>query len=361
MPAQRDPSSLALALSGGGARAAYQVGVLAGIAEQARVSPSFPIITGVSAGAINAAALAAHSQRPFEQSVAMLEQAWLGMSTSSVFRTGPFSVLRTGLKSLGMLLSGRLQARGLLDSRPLRRTLSNYFTREDIEANLDAGCLTALALSSTSYPTGRTVTFVHGGRNVPMWTRAGRVAQREAITVDHVLASCALPILFPAVRVGQEYLGDGSLRQLTPLAPAVHLGAGRLLAVSVRYPRSPDEEARRQVTGYPPAAQVLGMLFNAVFLDALEHDAERLQRINDWLGQLPAGGPRPSGLRPIELVVLRPSQDLGRLAADLEHCLPGPLRYLVRSLGTGHSAPDLLSFILFERPYIEPTHYTKVN
>jgi NTE family protein len=156
------------------------------------------------------------------------------------------------------------------------------------------------------------------------------------------------------VAIGDEYYGDGSLRQTTPLAPAIHLGAGGLLAISVRHRRKLEEEAERQVVGYPPAAQVLGMLFNAVFLDALEADAERLERVNRSLAGLPPGVRHPEGLRPVRLVVVRPSRDLGRMASGLERSLPGALRWLVRALGTrGLAAPDLLSYLLFERAYVE--------
>jgi len=349
---------LALVLSGGGARAAYQVGVLAGIAERCGDSLSFPIVTGVSAGAINAAALASNCHLPPAELVSQLEQAWLRMSTRKVFRAGLPALATTALRVAGMVLGGgrlrKLEARGLLDTEPLRRTLGERFSSEGIEANLRSGKLDALALSTTSYSTGRTITFVHAKDEVPTWRRAGRAAIRDRITVDHVLASCALPVVFPAVAIGDEYHGDGSLRQLTPLSPAIHLGAESILAVSVRHRPGLNEESEQRVVGYPPAAQIVGMLFNAVFLDALEADAERVARVNRSLRVLASGTAHPDGLRPVRLAVVRPSRDLGQMAKGLEHHLPGSLRLLVRSLGTrGMRAPDLLSYLLFERPYLE--------
>ena len=348
---------LALVLSGGGARAAYQVGVLSGIAERAGSDTSFPIVTGVSAGAINAAGLAS-AQGSFGQAVSTLERAWLGMSIGTVFHSGFFALLRSSFKWACVLATGGsvpgFKVRGVLDTRPLRETLSHFVKSEGIEANLSSGKLRALALSATSYATGRTVTFVHGARDVPTWERAGRIAMQTRISVDHVLASSALPILFPAVAVGDQFLGDGSIRQTAPLAPAIHLGARRLLAIALRYGRSVQQDSEPQLIGYPPPAQVLGMLMSAVFLDALEADAERLQRINRSLALLAPDRPHPEGLHPLQLVVLRPSKDLGKLAADLGQHLPGALKYLVRGLGSPRlKSQDLLSYLLFERPYIE--------
>jgi NTE family protein len=349
---------LALVLPGGGARAAYQVGVLAGIADKSGDNLSFPIVTGVSAGAINAAALAANCQLPPAELVSLMEQAWLRMSTRKVFRAGLPALATTAMRVAGMVLGGgrlrKLEARGLLDTKPLRHTLAEQFTTEGIDGNLRSGRLRALALSTTSYSTGRTITFVHGQDDVPTWRRAGRVTIRDRITADHVLASCALPIVFPAIAIGDEYHGDGSLRQLTPLSPAIHLGAESILAISVRYRPGLNEEGERSVVGYPPAAQIVGTLFNAVFLDALEADAERVARVNRSLRTLARGTEHPEGLRPVRLGVVRPSRDLGQMAKGLEHHLPGSLRLLVQSLGTrGMSAPDLLSYLLFERPYVE--------
>lgn len=168
------------------------------------------------------------------------------------------------------------------------------------------------------------------------------------------MASCALPLIFPAIPVGDAYFGDGSIRQAAPLAPAIHLGAGRILAIAVRNKRNLEEEAQSQIVGYPPPAQIVGMLFNAVFVDALDHDCERLERTNRTIAALPEGSRHPDGLRAIEHVVLRPSRNLGALSADLVHHLPRALRLVVLGMGASKlRSPDLLSYLLFEKPYIE--------
>lgn len=348
--------SLALVLPGGGARAAYQVGVLRRIAERSGDDSRFPIVTGVSAGAINAAVLAANYELGPLQAVELVSRAWRGMSTRKVFRTGLTAIGGSGLRLLAMALAGghhkALESRGLFDTSPLRRTLSAYLGPRRIAANIEAGHLNALALSATNYATGQTVTFVQERSKRERWKRAGRIAEDTRIDVDHVMASCALPLVFPAVEINGSYFGDGSLRQLTPLAPAIHLGARRVLTIGVRRARGNDEVDA--VDGYPPAAQIMGLLLNAIFLDAVEADVERVDRINRTIDSLPASVRHPEGLRRIELAVVRPSQDLGKLAAGLECHLPGALRAVVRALGTrGMRTSDLLSYLLFEPPYID--------
>jgi len=358
-PANSEPNDegyLALVLSGGGARAAYQVGALDGIAQRAGAGLHFPIVTGVSAGAINAACLA--SSATLGSAVSVLQQAWLGMSVNSVFQTGAFSLLLSVLKWGAMMFTaGRtpgFDVRGILDTRPLRRTLSRYIETANIENNLASGRLRALGLSTTSYSTGKTVTFIGSAEDLASWKRADRMSVRSAITVDHVLASSALPLVFPAIAIGDQYFGDGSVRQTAPLAPAIHMGAARLLVLAIRYGRRGEENVDNRISGYPPAAQVLGMLMNSVFLDAVDADVERAERVNRSLALLPGGRAHPEGLRPLTLVVLRPSKDLGMLAADLGHHLPGALRHIFRGLGSsGLQSQDLLSYLLFESPYIE--------
>ncbi|MDA2928527.1 patatin-like phospholipase family protein [Acidobacteria bacterium AH-259-O06] len=354
--AYSESSSFALVLSGGGARGAYQAGVLSAIAERIGAETYFPVITGVSAGAINAVSLASHTGSLVE-ACAALRRGWLSLSPPKVFKADFVSLTGTLLKWLWMLLSGGItpgfQVRGILETEPLRGYLDRVIDPSGIEANLRAGRLRALALSATSYTTGQTITFVHGLPGVPTWERAGRRAVLTKIGLEHVMASSALPLIFPAIQIGDDYYGDGSIRQGAPLAPSIHLGADRLLAISVRYPRSTAEAAEPQMEGYPPPAQVLGMLMNAIFLDALETDSERLERINRTLALLPTGAVPPDLLRPIQLLVVRPSKDLGKLAADFAGQLPRALRILSRGLGAHQSkAPDFLSYLLFERPYI---------
>jgi NTE family protein len=346
---------LALVLPGGGARAAYQVGVLARIAERSGGDARFPIVTGVSAGAINAAVLASNYELEPSAAVELVSRAWRGMSTSKVFRTGAPALAVSALRVLAMALAGghhgRLEARGLFDTSPLRRTLGAYLGPRRIASNIEAGHLSALALSATNYSTGQTVSFVKEGGSRAMWRRAGRLAIDCEVGVEHVMASCALPLIFPAVKVEGAYYGDGSLRHLTPLSPAIHLGASRILAIAVR--RGGGTESDGGPMRYPPTAQIMGQLLNAIFLDAVEADVERVERINRTLEQLPEDKAHAEGLRKIKLAVVRPTRDLGRLAAGMERHLPAPLRFAVRGLGTqGMRSSDLLSYLLFEPPYI---------
>ncbi len=344
-----------LVLSGGGARAAYQVGVLAYIAEKAP-EVRFPIIVGVSAGAINAAFLAGGRGAPAEKLEA-LSDLWTNLTVDTIFDTNLGFFGLTGarwawtLGGAGTSLGPRVKS--LLDTTPLRQFLTAQLKVEQIEANVAAGSLRALALTATRYATGQTVTFVQGAPDIPTWERVRRCGVATKINVEHVMASSALPLIFPAIQVDGEYYGDGSIRQAAPLAPAIHLGADRLLAIATRYRPTLSEVRRRKLRGYPPPAQVLGMLFNTLFLDTLDGDAERLERINRVLAALPPGSPSPNGLRSIDLLVVRPSRDLGTLAEAYKRLLPRSLRLLLRGLGIQRiRSADLLSYLIFEAPHI---------
>ena len=349
---------VALSLTGGGARAAYQVGLLRCLGRHAP-SVRFPILTGVSAGAINTAFLAQHPGSPSEAAAALTD-LWAGLDTRDIFRVDTWSlarnVLRWGLTLVSGGGPGRPSVRGFVDTSPLRRVLERNLptngegTIHGIEANLADGDLTSVALTALKYSTGQTVTWVQGSDMIG-WERPNRLGIHARLTVDHVMASAALPLLFPAARVGDQWYGDGGVRLATPLAPAVHLGADRILAISTRYPRTAREAAEQSTSAYPPPAQVVGTLLNAVFLDAVDQDALRLQRINRLLDR--CGDPTAEDLRPIELLVLRPSVDLGRLAADYEVQLPRGFRFLTRGLGTRETrSPDFLSLLLFDNDYL---------
>lgn len=343
-----------LVLSGGGARAAYQVGVLACVAERA-VDIDFSIITGVSAGAINAAFIAGHQQ---SGSVVLddLSALWRELTVDQVFDTKLGALGLSSVRWLWRLGSGARRVarpRSLFDTRPLRDFLGSALDVEGIDRNVETGRLRALALTATRYSTGQTITFVHGREGIPTWERSRRCATRARITVEHVMASSALPLIFPAVQVEDEYYGDGSIRQAAPLAPAVHLGADRLLAIATRYDATLEEVRQRATATYPAPARIVGLLFNTIFLDTLEQDAERLQRLNDVMQALPFGIPNPAGLRPIRLHVIRPSRDLGLLAARHKSRLPRSVRLMLRGLGaTRVQGADLVSYLVFEEPYI---------
>ncbi len=358
------PGSLALVMGGGGARAAYQVGMLRALA---RRFPELevPILTGVSAGAINAVHLAAHPGN-FAEAVEDLSALWAHLRVENVFRVDSPSLtrnlLRWGLQLVtgGMVRkAGGREMRSLVNTAPLCRYLVGALGVEGpdapipgIQARLENGGLRALAVSTSSYTTGRSVTFVEGRSGLEPWTRPLRRARLDRITVNHIMASAALPLLFPAIRIGEEWYGDGGIRLSAPLSPALHLGAHRILAISTRFPRTEAEELRPQVQGYPPPAQVAGQLLNAIFLDMLDQDAWRVEQTNALLRQLP---PEARGdLRPVAISTLRPSVDLGRLAGEFELELPRFFRFLLRGLGSDRTAsPDLLSFVLFEPGYLQ--------
>lgn len=358
-----DPGELALVMGGGGARAAYQVGMLRALARRVP-DLQIPIITGVSAGAINAVHLAAHPGS-FAEAVHDLSELWAGLRIGDVFRVdSPFlsrNLVRWGLQlvSGGLIRRGGGEMRSLVDTAPLRTFLLralNAGRRSDapiagIRANLESGRLRALAISTSSYTTGRSVTWVEGRDGLEPWERPMRRARLERITVDHILASAALPLIFPAVSIDGEWYGDGGIRLSAPLSPALHLGASRILAISTRFDRTLEEERRPQVEGYPPPAQVAGQLMNAVFLDLLDQDSWRVEQTNALLERVP---PEERGdLRVVDIVTLRPSNDLGKLAADFEIDLPRFFRFLLRGLGTDRTrSPDLLSFVLFEPGYV---------
>jgi NTE family protein len=348
---------LGLVMTGGGARGAYQVGTLRALARHVP-DLRIPIITGVSAGAVNAVHLAAH-HGTFAQAVDELTELWGELTTERVFRSDArhlaWGVFRWG----GRLLSGGMfpapEVRGLLDTTPLHEYLHESMAAIEgeitgIDYNLHRGTLKAIAVSTTSYTTGQNVIFVQG-RDVDLWERPNRKSVQARLRVDHIMASSALPGFFPAVRIGDHWYGDGGIRLIAPLSPALHLGARRILAVSTRFDRTRAQADRPEVMGYPPPAQVLGVLSKAVFLDLIDQDALRLERMNRLLERLPEE--ERDGMHPVRLVVVRPSRDLATLAGEYEPRLPRGFRYLIRGLGSSRTgSPDVLAMMMFQPDYL---------
>ena len=345
---------LAVMLTGGGARAAYQVGLLKGLAEH------FPalrikIIIGASAGAINAIFLAARPG-PLLEKACLLEQMWCELSCDSIYHFDwkAFLPFRAALASILPKKSRftRSRAHALVDTTPLRELVCRILeTRSGraihgIEENIRSGELTALALMTLDYSTGQTVRWVQG-RSFESYEGPNRRTALTRFTVDHVMASAALPFVFPAVRIGNAFHGDGGIRLAAPLSPAVQLGATRIIAMSTGYLRPPEEAPTPVVTGYPPAAQILGQLVNAVFLDGIEEDVARMERMNDLLRKMAPN--ERDGLKPVDLLVLRPSVDLGKLSGEYEKFLPRKVKLLVRALGVKETeSPDFISLLMFE-------------
>lgn len=355
----RSPNeSLALMLGGGGARGAYQAGVLRAIARR-HPGLRLPILTGISAGAVNTTFLAAQAM-PLPEATEQLVRLWLSLTPDQVYNVNPAALLantlRWGMRLVGGGHDRREPTRGMLDTDPLRRFLQRHLPHDGdgampgIAQNLRSGRLDAVALSATSYTTGQSVTWVQG-RDVTLWQRPQRRSELANISVEHVMASSSLPMLFPAVRVGDEWFGDGGVRLTAPLSPALHLGATRILTIATRYSRTRAEADRPLTDGYPPPAQVLSVLYNAIFLDLIDEDIMRLQRVNRLLDDLPAS--EREGMRLVDILVLRPSRDLGKLASEFEPRLPRAFRYLTRGLGTRRTAsPDILSLLMFQHDYL---------
>jgi len=345
---------LGIVLTGGGARAAYQVGFIRCLAKRV---PELhcPIITGVSAGAINAVFLGARTGS-LEDAADELTRLWSGLSPERVFDIQAWKIARTALRwGFGLISgghSGGEAMRGFLDTEPLRRLLEAALEDDEgripgIAANLEAGRLDSLAVTTLKYSTGQTVTWVQG-HEIESWARPQRLGVQTEIRAEHIMASSALPLVFPAQQLDDGWYGDGGVRFLTPLAPAIHLGADRVLAISTRYDRSIQEASRPAVSGYPPPAQIVGTMLNAVFLDAIDQDGQRLERINRLLE-----GRTEGNLKPTRLLILRPSIDLGRLAGEYEERLPKAFRFMTRGLGTRKTdSPDFLSLLMFQSDYL---------
>ncbi len=346
--------------SGGGAPAGDQVGNRRGLATE--ITDVVPRIqTGVSAGGINAAYLAAR-QEPFADKVEDLAAIWSSLRLEQVFRVDLRDLATRMARWGGRLVSGGRHpitpSRSMVDTTPLSQLLGRMLESDGgeipgIARSLRDGWLRAIALTGSSYSTGQSMTWAQtcDDCGIETWERPHRKSVICTLGVDHVMASSALPFLFPAVNVDGAWYGDGGIRLTAPLSPAVHLGARRIIAVSTRYARSREEADQPMVSGYPPPAQVAGVLYNAVFLDQLDADALQMQRINDLVAGQHEGH---ADLRHVDLLMLRPSQDLGRLANAYEPELPRAFRFLTRGLGTRETrSNDMLSLVMFQADYVK--------
>ncbi len=360
-PPRPDPTlgvrELALVLTGGGARAAYQVGVLRGIARRFP-DARFDIITGVSAGAINAAFLASRSPQ-ISGAIEELVALWNDLAVDKVFRVDVRSLLKHLLHWILRIVSGGVrvvETKGLVDTKPLEELLARVLPQRDggeiagIAENVARCQPKAVALVTLDYATGQTITWVQGC-DIELWERPMRRSVKTGLSLAHVMASAALPLFFPAVRIGDYWYGDGGIRLSAPLSPALHLGAQRILAISTSHRKTFAQADQPTTAGYPPPVQILGHLMSSVFLDVIDQDALRLERSNRFLERLPVSERR--GFRVVDLFVMRPSQDLGRLASEFEPELPRGFRFLTRAWGTREtSSPDLLSLLMFEPNYV---------
>jgi NTE family protein len=353
LPARRE---LAIMLTGGGARAAYQVGLLRGLAHHFP-NLTFPIITGVSAGAINAIFLAS-KEGPLHERVQQLAEMWRELQCYHIFRPNWAALLPfRGMLNTILPSAWTRRPHGFFNAGPLAELLRRAFDTphrnepiEGIRRNLMRD-VNAVALMTLDYTTGQSVRWVQGS-TIREFEGANQRSVQTELTVEHVLASAALPFVFPAVRVQNRWHGDGGIRLSAPLSPAVHLGATHILAMSTGYQRTGEEANTPVVHGYPPAAQILGQLLNAIFLDVIDEDVLRMDRMNELLCKLDEE--ERDGFKPIELFVLRPSVDLGKLAGAYEKYLPPLMKLFTRALGSHETeSSDFVSLLMFEPHYVQ--------
>lgn len=341
---------VALVLPGGGARSAYQVGVLRAIASWLpRDAPlPFQVLCGTSAGAINAVVLAAQGA-DMRRGTAGLVRVWSGFRIEHIFHAGPATMLRSGLHLFLALVSGGWllpMPRALLDNSPLARLLARHVDFSGLRRALLVGTPDSVAVTAASVTGGDSVTFVESTREYLPWQRAGRRGVPARLEAGHLMASAAIPLLFPAAGLGDEHFSDGAIRQATPLAPAIHLGADRILVISAR------RQSRIAAAGPPPnMAEQFGFVLDSLFMESLEADLERLQRANALIARLPVGA-ATFGMRHIDTLLIQPQRDFTEMVLAYRHGVPGTLSALLRVLGArGTRGGRLLSYLLFESPW----------
>ncbi len=350
----------ALILSGGGARAAYQVGVLKAVADilPAGTCNPFPIICGTSAGAINAVTLAAH-EGCFSDAVDELESIWRDLSPGSVYRYGWREVLRGFTRVIGSLGNqgvGLSRPIALLDNSPLRDLIERRVHFERIDRAIGRGDIHAVSVTAMGYTSGQSVAFFQGRPELQGWRRHRRIGRPVLLNTDHLMASSAIPTLFPTTRIEYEYFGDGALRQLSPISPALHLGADRVFIIGVSGNRAPKPRSAR-TRHSPSIAQIVGHMLNSAFVDTLEGDIEHLERINELVKLIPEEVRDAEGIRlkPVENLIIWPSEEVDKIAGRKVRYLPRSLRAFLRSTGATTSGGGAMaaSYLLFAQPFID--------
>lgn len=347
---------IGLVLSGGGARAAYQVGVLKAIC---RLMPSdsknpFQVISGTSAGAINAVALASYAGH-YKLGIRSLENIWKNFSSDQVYRTDIKGVLGSSIKFLLNTFFGYKAGDpvSLLDNAPLKVLLKKVVQYENIQKAIDNKDLHAISVTASGYASGESVSFFQAHNSIKNWQRLRRIGLRSRINVDHLLASSAIPSVFPAIQINREFFGDGAIRQLAPISPALHLGAEKVLVIGVSG-EAHKRKQRETMKSYPSMAKIMNHMFNAAFLDSMESDVERLTRINSTLSKIPEEIMISEGinLKPVDILEISPSESIDDIAAKHSRELPKSLRFFLKGSGTTRkSGAGVLSYLLFERGF----------
>jgi NTE family protein len=349
-------SKTALILTGGGARAAYQVGVLAAVREMLpdpQRNP-FPILCGTSAGAINAAAMAVGAE-DFGAAVHNLRRIWESFHAGDVYRADPVGIAASGASWLSALALGwfvHKSPRSLLDTSPLRRMLAEQIDLSRLDRAIANHALHSVSITCSGYASGESVSFFQGRHDIEPWRRTQRIGAHVKLDIEHLMASSAIPFIFPAVKLNREYFGDGSMRQLSPISPAIHMGADRVLVIGPG--RMEDLRPRRHSDRYPSLAQIAGHALSSIFLDSMSVDLERMKRINHTMSLIPDSVKREQhiALRKIEILVIAPSQRLDNMAARHAKSLPWPVRTMLRGVGAmNRYGGALTSYLLFEPPY----------
>ncbi len=347
-----DRPTIGLVLTGGGARSAYQVGVLLALAELLpRARNPFQVIVGTSAGAVAASVLAAEAHR-WRRAVAGLERVWANFRSEQVFHVDSPHMLRAGAHWVLALMSGGLvlaPPKSMLDNSPLRALLERHVDCAGVRRSIARGHLRAFALCATSYASGQSVAFFDGIDSIHDWSRSQRIGRRCEFTLDHLMASAAIPLLFPPMKIGEEYFGDGAMRQLNPLSPAIHLGADRLLIIGVRARRAAGVTVSRVQSSMPTPGEIFGYMLDTLFTDQIYGDLEQLERINTLVESAPDA---TRGERHVETLMLAPSVDPRELAARHLAEIPRGLRALLRVIGgRDPSSSQLASYLIFEAGY----------
>ena len=357
-PANRTNHKTALVLPGGGARGAFQVGVLKAIAELVpKGSPNpFAVISGTSAGAINSVVLASKARR-FRVAVAELDRVWSNFHCDQVFRTDNLTMLKSSLHWLAAIVLGGFLVgapKSLLDNSPLRALLSRNVRFPRIKESIDGGYLDAVAITAASYASARSTSFFQAAPGRGNWSRTRRIGVRGDLHLDHLMASIAVPMIFPPVRLKGEYFGDGAMRQATPLSPAIHLGADRILVIGVRDETADEAPQPGAPQAHPSFAQIAGYMLDTLFMDGLYSDIERMTRTNQLIDSV--NPEHRTGalerMRPIDTMLVVPSKDLRVIAHKHSRELPYAVRALLHGIGgRGPGENRLLSFLMFEQAY----------